>query len=73
MWPFDKFKAREPEPPITEPVEDSCPHDDWMILGHNSVIPPAGTCMKCGKEVRLHLLLNNWKARVERELQIKAQ
>lgn len=46
-----------------------CPHDDWEILGSNRTHPMCGTCTKCGFELPLHYLLNNWKARVERELQ----
>ncbi len=45
-----------------------CPHDDWEIRGSNKVIPMTGTCTKCGKEIVLHVLLNNWKARIEREI-----
>ena len=50
-------------------ISTECPHDDWVILGHNQTRPAlCGTCTKCGLEVVLSELLNNWKARVEREI-----
>lgn len=51
-----------------EKAEAPCPHDDWVIRGRNKSIPPHGTCLKCGEELPLYILLNAWKARIEREL-----
>ena len=45
-----------------------CPHDDWTILGTNRISPLSGTCTKCHAERPLDELLNNWKARFEREI-----
>ena len=46
-----------------------CVHDDWYMtisnrLGH-------GTCVKCGGEQPMPLLLNRWKERAERELGLR--
>jgi hypothetical protein len=54
--------------PERQAPRTDCPHDDWTILGSNRVNPPQGTCTKCGDELGLDVLLNNWKARIEREL-----
>ncbi len=44
---------------------NDCPHDDWEIRGPE--LRMNATCTKCGSELSLADLLNNWKARMERE------
>lgn len=56
---------KQAEPPEPTPEPDPCPHDDWKIYGQESI--GMATCLKCRKSVRLSILINNWKARIERE------
>jgi hypothetical protein len=52
------------EQPSTEAA--TCPHDDWVIRGPENI--GYGTCVKCGAVLQLSNLINNWKARIDREI-----
>lgn len=51
---------------VNELAVPLCKHDDFVVKGPNLI--GEGTCLHCNKTIRLGILLNAWKARIEAEL-----
>lgn len=43
-----------------------CRHEHWVFLGSNTF--RFGQCHDCGKEIPMHILLNNWHELVDERL-----
>lgn len=71
-WLFGYPSAPTAMQNVIQKQKPPCPHDDWHIYGNEPCNrPPSATCTKCLEVLPLDDLLNNWKARIERELGVK--